>query len=66
MIVLVCFLSFFGACSCIGLYVSLWVYPLSVSTFWYNAMDSSNNYTSLLDEMLVILAFVNVEWNVFC
>ena len=23
------FLLFFGACSCVGLYVSLWLYPVS-------------------------------------
>ena len=30
MIFLFRFLLFFAACSCVGLYVSLWLYPLSV------------------------------------
>ena len=51
MIFLVRFLLFFGARSCVELYVSLRVYSLSVRAFWFGTLDSSN--TSLLAEMLI-------------
>ena len=51
MIFLVRFLLFFGARSCVELYVSLRVHSLAVRAFWFGTLDSSN--TSLLAEMLV-------------
>ena len=51
MIFLVRFLLFFGARSCVELYVSLRVHSLCVRAFWLGTLDSSN--TSLLAEMLV-------------
>ena len=51
MIFLVRFLLFFGARSCVELYVSLRVHSLSLRAFWLGTLDSSN--ISLLAEMLV-------------